>query len=222
VRRLVASEMVTANGFFSGPNGELDWLVGSEELNGHAQKLIDSVDAIIYGRVTYQIMAGYRPQASGAFADRTNRLPKLVFSSTLDETPWGEWANARPVNGALAEEVVRLKNQPGRGHGHLRQRQPGASAVSIGRDRRIPPRRTPRRPRRRKTALRGADRAARIAARRLEELAIRVRRPYISQSELARLQAIFHTQPDSSRTPLRAALRISASRTAREPPPAPS
>src|SRR6266540_118147 len=105
--------MVTVDGFFSGPKGEVDWFVQSEDLEEFAQKLIDSVDTILYGRVTYQMMAGYWPHASGSFADRTNRLPKLVFSSTLDETPWGDWDNARPIKGVLAEEVEKLKNEPG-------------------------------------------------------------------------------------------------------------
>ena len=59
------------------------------------------------------MMADYWPQASGSFADRTNRLPKLVFSSTLAETPWGDWNNARPVKAALADKVAKLKNEPG-------------------------------------------------------------------------------------------------------------
>jgi dihydrofolate reductase len=113
LRRLIASEMVTVDGFFAGPNEELDWFVQDEELDKFANDLIESVDTILYGRVTYQMMAGYWPQASGSFADRTNRLPKLVFSSTLDETPWGGWGNARPVKGVLAEEVAKLKNESG-------------------------------------------------------------------------------------------------------------
>jgi dihydrofolate reductase len=113
VRRIIASEMVTVDGFFSGPNGELDWFVQDEELNRFATDLINAVDTILYGRATYQMMAGYWPHAGGDFAERTNQLPKLVFTSTLDETPWGDWGNARPVNGELAEVIVKLKNEPG-------------------------------------------------------------------------------------------------------------
>jgi dihydrofolate reductase len=113
LRRLIASEMVSVDGFFAGANGELDWFVQSEELDTFATNLLDSVDTILYGRITYQMMAGYWPRASGRFADRTNQLPKLVFSSTLDETPWGEWNNARPLKGSLADEVAKLKNEPG-------------------------------------------------------------------------------------------------------------
>jgi dihydrofolate reductase len=112
LRRLIASEMVTVDGFFSGPNGELDWFVPGRELDKFANELIDSVDTILYGRVTYQTMAAYWPRASGSFAEKINRLPKLLFSSTLDETPWGDWNNARPLHGALADEVAKLKDQP--------------------------------------------------------------------------------------------------------------
>lgn len=114
MRRIIASEMVSIDGFFSGPNGELDWFVQDEELDRFAHELLDSVDTILYGRATYQMMAGFWPAASGRFAERTNRLPKLVFSSTLEETPWGGWANARPLRGPLSEEIAKLKTEPGK------------------------------------------------------------------------------------------------------------
>jgi len=113
LRRIIASEMVTVDGFFSGPNGELDWFVEDEEGDKFANDLLDSVDTILYGRATYQMMAGSWPHASGSFAENTNRLPKLVVTSTLEETPWGEWDNASPVRGLLADEIAKLKAEPG-------------------------------------------------------------------------------------------------------------
>jgi dihydrofolate reductase len=113
MRRIIASEMVTVDGFFSGPGGELDWFVQDEQLDGFAMDVTDSVDTILYGRATYQMMATYWPSAPGSFAEWTNRVPKLVFSSTLDETPWGRWDTARPLSGPLADEVAKLKDQPG-------------------------------------------------------------------------------------------------------------
>jgi dihydrofolate reductase len=113
LRRIIASEMVTVDGFFSGPNGELDWFVQDEELGTFAQELLDSVDTILYGRATYEMMVGCWPHAGGSFAERTNPLPKLVFTSTLDPTPWGDWDNATPVKGVLADEVAKLKDEAG-------------------------------------------------------------------------------------------------------------
>ena len=113
MRKIIVSEMVTVDGFFAGSNGELDWFIQSEELDAYAMDLLESSDTILYGRKTYEMMAGFWPSAPGNFAARTNKLPKLVFSKTLQETPWGEWNNAKPIPGDLAKEVRRLKQQPG-------------------------------------------------------------------------------------------------------------
>lgn len=114
MRKLIASEMITVDGYFAGKDGEPDWFVQDEELNTVALDLLQAVDTIVYGKATYEMMTGFWPHATGSFADRTNQLPKIVFSKTLKETPWGEWKNAKPVNGDLAKEVSHLKHQPGK------------------------------------------------------------------------------------------------------------
>jgi dihydrofolate reductase len=114
MRKIIASEMITVDGFFAGEDGELDWFVQDEELNTVALDLLHSVDAILYGKATYEMMAGFWSHATGSFADRTNTLQKIVFSTTLKETLWGEWKNAKPVNGDIAQEVAKLKQQTGK------------------------------------------------------------------------------------------------------------
>jgi dihydrofolate reductase len=114
MRKIIVSEMVTVDGFFAGPYGELEWFVQSDELDAYAMDLLESVDTILYGRTTYEMMAGYWPTAPGAFAARTNKLRKLVFSKTLRETPWGEWNTAQPIAGNLSEQVKKLERQPGK------------------------------------------------------------------------------------------------------------
>ena len=47
-------------------------------------------------------------------ADRLNTLPKLVFSNTLREAPWGNWSPARVVRGDAVAEIRRLKEQDGK------------------------------------------------------------------------------------------------------------
>jgi dihydrofolate reductase len=47
-------------------------------------------------------------------ADMLNKTPKIVFSKTLDQAPWGKWAEARVVKTDAAEAVARLKAQPGK------------------------------------------------------------------------------------------------------------
>lgn len=114
MRKVIASEMLSVEGFMEEERGQMDWFVQDDELNVYAMELLDSVDTIIYGRITYEMMAGFWPNASGSFAARTNELQKYVVTRTLKETPWGTWNNARPLSGNLAEEIKRLKEQPGK------------------------------------------------------------------------------------------------------------
>lgn len=74
MRKIIASEMITVDGYFAGKDGALDWFVPDEELNTVALDLLHAVDTILYGKATYEMMAGFWPHATGSFADRTNRL----------------------------------------------------------------------------------------------------------------------------------------------------
>lgn len=76
----------------------------------YARDLLFASDALLLGRVTYEGFAQAWPSRSGDFADRINSLPKYVASRTL-EGPL-KW-NATLIEGDVAEEVARLKQQPG-------------------------------------------------------------------------------------------------------------
>ncbi|MEN3609345.1 dihydrofolate reductase family protein [Plantactinospora sp. ZYX-F-223] len=78
---------------------------------GYAQKLMDSADALLLGRVTYEGFAeAWSARAGDPDADVMNAMPKYVASRTLTETTW----NASLIRGDVAEEVAKLKEQPGR------------------------------------------------------------------------------------------------------------
>src|SRR3990172_7478496 len=111
MRKVFWQMMVTLDGFIEGPNRESDWHVGDEEFNHYVTDMLDSIDAILLGRVTYQLFADYWPSSTDAEARKMNELPKIVFSRTLDKI---EWKNSRLVKDNIAEEVARLKQQPGR------------------------------------------------------------------------------------------------------------
>ena len=111
MRRIIVQNNVTLDGFFEGPNHEIDWFMFDQEAFQHSVKLLNSVDTILFGRPTYQMMAAYWPAAApDAIADKMNSLPKIVFSSTLQRV---DWNNSRLVKGNVAEEVAKLKGQPG-------------------------------------------------------------------------------------------------------------
>jgi dihydrofolate reductase len=104
---------VTLDRFMEGPNRELDHTahVLDPDFDRYALDMLNSIDAILLGRVTYELFAGYWPTATGPDAERLNELPKIVFSRTLQKA---EWRNSRLVRDNVAEEVARLKRQPGR------------------------------------------------------------------------------------------------------------
>lgn len=70
---------------------------------------------LLLGRVTYEIFAAYWPSAPAddPFAKTMNSIPKFVVSKTLDEVKWN---NSRLIKGNLAEEIAKLKQQPGSGN----------------------------------------------------------------------------------------------------------
>lgn len=112
-RKLFFQMLVSLDGCFEGPKGawDLDWFVVDEDFNRYVADMLKSIDAILLGRVTYQGFAGYWPTSTDAEARKMNELPKIVFSRTLEKV---EWNNSRLVKDNFAEEITRLKQQPGK------------------------------------------------------------------------------------------------------------
>jgi dihydrofolate reductase len=124
VRRVVVQQFVTLDGYAAGPNGELDFVTeagaASDPTSGpfidDQLAFIESLDTILLGAVTYRMFAAYWPgqtTETQGIADALNATPKVIFSSTLESAPWGSWEPARVVAGTAADEVRRLKAEPG-------------------------------------------------------------------------------------------------------------
>jgi dihydrofolate reductase len=116
LRKVIFQMMVSLDGYFEGPNREIDWHVVDGEFNDYADEFLRSVDILVFGRVTYQLMAGYWPTPDAIkndpiIAERMNSLSKIVFSRTLQKV---EWQNTRLVKGDVAREIAKLKQQPGK------------------------------------------------------------------------------------------------------------
>ena len=124
MRKVIVQEFTTIDGFAAGPNGELDFIGESTDVDaaaGEASKeqlrFIGTIDTILLGAVTYRMFAGYWPEQTTdteLIADALNATPKVVFSQTLERAPWGTWEDARVVAGSASEEVARLKREPGK------------------------------------------------------------------------------------------------------------
>ena len=109
---------VSLDGFIAGPGGEIDWSAPDEELhrfhNEHAREL----GAHLCGRRLYETMLYWETAdrdpgldaVEREFAGIWQQLPKIVFSTTLEAVQ----GNTRLASGGVAEEVARLKQQPGK------------------------------------------------------------------------------------------------------------
>jgi len=106
--------LVSLDGFFEGAKSwDLGWheSVWGDELERLSIDQLKSADMLLFGRVTYEGMAGYWPSAKGEVADRMNNIRKVVFSRTLEKASWN---NTKLVKGNAAEEVAKLKEQNGK------------------------------------------------------------------------------------------------------------
>jgi dihydrofolate reductase len=116
--RLIYSMSVSLDGFVETPSRSLDWVLIDEELHSFFNDEARAMSAFLYGRRMYELMIDSWPTAEAdpaatpamrEFARIWTDKPKIVFSRTLERVEW----NSRLVRDDVAEEVARLKAQPG-------------------------------------------------------------------------------------------------------------
>lgn len=117
MQKLSVFNLVTLDGYFSGRDGDISWHNVDREFQELAEKNANSGSTLIFGRVTYELMAGYWPspealQNDPIVAKGMNESSKIVFSRTLE---LADWDNTRLVKKDLLEEIPRLKQQVGKG-----------------------------------------------------------------------------------------------------------
>lgn len=112
--KLVMWNMQTLDGCFEGAQPwDLDFhdAAWGDELSRFSLEQAEEVGTLLFGRTTYEGMAGYWSTATGAIADFMNAVPKVVFSRTLRTA---DWNNSRLVSGEAADEVAALKEGSGK------------------------------------------------------------------------------------------------------------
>jgi dihydrofolate reductase len=113
MRKLIAAINMTLDGFCDHTE-----IIPHEEIHQHYADLLSNADAVLYGRITYQLMeywqtvvknpTGNKPMDK--FAMAIDKITKIVFSHTLKSV---EWKSAKLANREIGEEVSGLKQQPG-------------------------------------------------------------------------------------------------------------
>lgn len=112
MRRLILQTGISIDGYVAALDRSHPWDDGGGS-DAVAQWVLDSVwgaGAHLMGRVTYEEMASFWPTSTSEFAKPMNEIPKVVFSKTLRRADWPE---TRIVSGDLADEIGRLKREPG-------------------------------------------------------------------------------------------------------------
>ena len=119
MRKLLVFNSVTADGYFTDQNGDMSWAHKQDdpEWNAFTAENAKSGGELLFGRVTYDLMASFWPTPAAAkmapgIAESMNKAPKVVFSKKMDKASWN---NTRIIKGNLAEEIRKLKEAPGDG-----------------------------------------------------------------------------------------------------------
>jgi dihydrofolate reductase len=118
MNRLNAFLNVTLDGYFCGPDGDMSWAhsgADDPEWQAYVDGNAKGGGALVFGRVTYEMMASYWPtpiaaQNAPVVAERMNQMRKIVFSRTLDRVSWN---NTTLLKGDLIQEARKLKTEPG-------------------------------------------------------------------------------------------------------------
>jgi dihydrofolate reductase len=118
MRKVVLQMQISLDGFVGRPNGDVDWIFRSfdEEFTAWSVDSLWQADVHIMGSVTGRGLAEYWPSTNlekrdEPFAPAMNQIPKVVFSKTLARL---EWNATRIARGDLVDEIVRLKEEPGK------------------------------------------------------------------------------------------------------------
>lgn len=114
MRKIIAAINMTLDGFC-----DHTAIIPDEEIHQHYTELLLEGDAILYGRITYQLMEYWIPLAQNPSGEKSiddftraiDAMPKIVFSHTLKQV---DWSSARIASQTLEAEVSALKKQPGR------------------------------------------------------------------------------------------------------------
>jgi dihydrofolate reductase len=118
MRKVIYAMSVSLDGFIETTGGGLDWSFPDEELHHHFNDREREIGIHFYGRRLYENMASFWPTADQnpaatpfekEYARIWREMPKIVFSTTLKQVGW----KAQLLRGDIANEINRLKDQPG-------------------------------------------------------------------------------------------------------------
>ena len=98
MRKIVVFNLVSIDGYFAGRDGDISWHNVDAEFNEYAIEKVTAGNTLLFGRVTYELMASFWPTPQAIkndpiVAERMNNLPKIVFSRTLNRAESVIWTS---------------------------------------------------------------------------------------------------------------------------------
>ena len=114
MRKLIAWDMMTLDGYFEGKSPwdlAFHGSIWGEELEAFSLEQLNAAGTLLFGRKTYEGMASYWSNETGAIADLMNSIEKVVVSRSLNEAAW---SNTRLVGGEGRNAVEALKQRSGK------------------------------------------------------------------------------------------------------------
>jgi dihydrofolate reductase len=118
MRKVTMLNRISLDGFYAGPNGEIDWFIHEADVDRAAHEMMNP-DTLLMGRLTYQMFESYwppiakdpkAPEGARMIANELNEMTKVVFSKSLEEVAW---VNSKLVKGDIIKEVSQLKQGNG-------------------------------------------------------------------------------------------------------------
>lgn len=113
--KIIVEQIVSADGYAEARRGGIDFFSAAgdfSEMESEQLQLLEHVDAIVFGANTYRMFADYWPKANAEeerVAEPINRLPKHVFSSTLEKAPWGKTDSVTIERDSVQSTMVKLR-----------------------------------------------------------------------------------------------------------------
>jgi dihydrofolate reductase len=114
MKKIIAVEWLSVDGYFSDANNGTDWLVSGEEAGAYLLSLFANIDTILLGQITYDMFAAYWPKPDPEdknpkeLTDFMNNSRKVIFSKSLKKA---EWNNSVLMENIDAAEINKMKQK---------------------------------------------------------------------------------------------------------------
>lgn len=112
--KIIVSEMITLDGYFSGLNGEVDWFMWDKDTDRETFEMLNKADCLLLGHETYKVLSGYWPTATEEdpkYIQRINGLKKVVVSKSSHSLDWNADILQASSEEELVIEVINLKRE---------------------------------------------------------------------------------------------------------------